>query len=127
VNDVPGALSGPTPTRGIAAEIGLMLRRGRDVWRLVPRRHKWALAGAAVVMACTSVCSTALALFLGQLVDGVQRGTLEGLPAETLYQLAAWYLGLIGGAYLLRENLNVLRRYLVTSTCTRIKTIFMIV
>ena len=97
-----------------------MLHRGREVWRLVPRRHKWALAGAAVVMACTSVCSTALALFLGQLVDGVQRGTLEGQARETLYHLAAWYLGLIGAAYLLREILNVLRRYLVTNTCTRI-------
>jgi ATP-binding cassette subfamily B protein len=74
----------PTPTQAIAAEIGLMLRRGREVWRLVPRRHKWALAGAAVVMACTSACSTALALFLGQLVDGVQRGALDGQPRETL-------------------------------------------
>jgi ATP-binding cassette subfamily B protein len=100
--------------------MGLMLRRGREVWRLVPRRHKWALAGAAVVMACTSVCSTALAVLLGQLVDGVQRGTLEGQPRETLYHLAAWYLALIGAAYLLREFLNVLRRYLVTNTCTRI-------
>jgi len=108
------------PTAGIAAEMGLMLRRGREVWRLVPRRHKWALAGAAVVMACTSVCSTALALFLGQLVDGVQRGTLDGQSHETLYHLAGWYLGLIGGAYLLREILNVLRRYLVTNACTRI-------
>src|ERR1022692_4875977 len=110
--------SSPQPPQGIAAEMGLMLRRGRDVWRLIPRTHKWALAGAAVVMACTSVCSTALALLLGQLVDGVQRGTLEGQPGETLYHLAAWYLGLIGAAYLAREILNVLRRFLVTSTCT---------
>jgi len=120
VKDAPSALIGPTPTQGIAAEMALMVRRGREVWRLVPRRHKWALAGAAVVMACTSACSTALAVFLGQLVDGVQRGTLEGQPHDTLYHLAAWYLGLIGGAYLLREFLNVLRRYLVTNTCTRI-------
>ncbi len=34
--------------------------------------------------------------------------------------LAALYLGLIGAAYLLREVLNVVRRYLVTSACTRI-------
>jgi ATP-binding cassette subfamily B protein len=108
------------PPQGITAEMSLMLRRGREVWRLVPRTHKWALAGAAVVMACTSVCSTALALLLGQLVDGVQRGTLEGRPGETLYHLAAWYLGLIAAAYLVREILNVLRRYLVTNTCTRI-------
>ncbi len=120
MKNVPSALSGPTPIQGIAAEIGLLLRRAREVWRLVPQRHKWALAGASMVMACTSACSTALALFLGQLVDGVQRGTLKGQPRETLYHLAAWYLGLIGAAYLLREILNVLRRYLVTNTCTRI-------
>ena len=55
----------------------------------IPPTHKWALAGAAVVMAFTSACSTALALFLGQLVDGVQRGTQEGRSRETLYHLAA--------------------------------------
>ncbi len=32
----------------------------------------------------------------------------------------ALYLGLIGAAYLLRESLSVLRRYLVERTCTRI-------
>ena len=71
--------SSPPPTQGIAAEMALMLRRGREVWRLVPRRHKWALAGAVLVMVCTSACSTALALFLGQLVDGVQRGNAHGI------------------------------------------------
>ena len=64
----------PTQPQGIAAEVRLMLRRGRQVWRLVPRKHKWALGGAAVIMACTSACSTALALFLGGLVDGAQLG-----------------------------------------------------
>ena len=73
----PEERSSPPPTQGVAAEMGLMLRRGREVWRLVPRKHKWALAGAAVVMACTSVCSTALALFMGNLVDGVKPDKLE--------------------------------------------------
>ena len=36
--------SAPQPHQGIAAEMALMLRRGREVWRLVPRKHKWALA-----------------------------------------------------------------------------------
>src|SRR5580692_3522493 len=103
MKEAPNNLNEPRPTLGIAAEMFLMLRRAREVWRLVPRRHKCALAGAAVVMACISVCSTALALLLGQLVDGVQRDTLAGKPHETLYRLAAWYLGLIGAAYLLRE------------------------
>jgi hypothetical protein len=90
MKEAPSTLNGPEPTWGIAAEMCLMLRRAREVWRLVPRRHKWALAGAAVVMACTSACSTALALFLGQLVDGVQRDTLGGKPSESLYRLESW-------------------------------------
>jgi ATP-binding cassette subfamily B protein len=71
-------------------------------------------------MACTSACSTALALLLGKLVDGAQFGANRGLPRASLYTLAAYYLGLVAGAYLLRELLNVLRRYLVTNTCTGI-------
>ena len=37
-------------TKGITGELRLMLARARDVWGLVPRRHKLALAGAAVIM-----------------------------------------------------------------------------
>ena len=107
-----------SPPQGIAAEMSLMLRRGREVWRLVPRTHKWALTGAAVVMACTSVCSIALALFMGKLVDGVKPDRLESQTNEALYRVAAMWLGLIGAAYLLREMLNVLRRYMVTNTGT---------
>jgi ATP-binding cassette, subfamily B, bacterial len=115
-----GEGASPQPTQGIAAEMALMMRRGREVWRLVPRRHKWALGGAVLVMVCTSACSTILALFLGQLVDGVKPDQLESQTNETLYRMAALWLVLIGAAYLVREILNVLRRYLVTNTCTRI-------
>ena len=94
----------PTQPQGIAAEVRVMLRRGRQVWRLVPPKHKRALGGAAVIMACTSACSTALALFLGGLVDGAQLGVQNGLAQTALYRLAAWYLGLIAAAYLLRKS-----------------------
>src|ERR1022692_2929325 len=91
--------SSPPPPQGFAAEMSLMLRRGREVWRLVPRTHKWALAGAAVVMACTSLCGTALALFMGKLVDGVKPDELELQTNEALYHMAVLWLGLIGAAY----------------------------
>jgi ATP-binding cassette subfamily B protein len=97
-----------------------MLKRGRQVWRLIPRRHKLALGGAALVMALVSACNTALPILLGRLVDAILQGTHQGLSHEALYRSAAWFLGMLGGAYLLREGLNVLRRYLVESTCTRI-------
>jgi ATP-binding cassette subfamily B protein len=108
------------PTKGFSGEVRLMLKRARQVWHLVPRRHKWALAGAAVVMALTSLFSTAMPLLLGRLVDDIKQGTDQHQSVDVLLETAALFLGLIAGAYLLREALNVLRRYLVENSCTRI-------
>jgi ATP-binding cassette subfamily B protein len=106
--------------KGLGAELRLIAKRARQVWRLVPRRHKAALGAAAFVMALTSLCNTSVPLLLGKLLDEVKNGTAEGLSPGGLYRLAGWYLGLIGLAYLLREGLNVVRRYLVDNACTRI-------
>ena len=114
-------MSKKEPTKkGIGAEIRQILQRGRQVWRLVPRRHKWALGAAALVIACVSACNTAIPLLLGRLLDGVQTGAKEGADNSALYNIALWSLGMIAGVYLVREGLNVLRRYLVENTCTRI-------
>jgi ATP-binding cassette subfamily B protein len=105
---------------GLGAELRLIAKRARQVWRLVPRRHKIALGAAAFVMALTSLCNTSVPLLLGKLLDEVKDGTAQGFTPGVLYRLAGWYLGLIGLAYLLREGLNVVRRYLVDNACTRI-------
>ena len=106
--------------KGFASELRLTLRRARQVWKLVPRKHKVALGCAALVMALTSACNTAMPLLLGRLVDGVKTGTDQGWSGAVLFRVAALYLSLIGAAYLLREGFNVLRRYLVQNTCTRL-------
>jgi ATP-binding cassette subfamily B protein len=105
---------------GFAAEFRVILARARQVWRLVPRRHKGALGGAVLVMAVTSACCVAVPQLLGHLVDRVQSGVLRGWPGDALYRTAAWFLGLIALLYLVREGLHVLRRYLVENTCTRV-------
>jgi ATP-binding cassette subfamily B protein len=109
------------PSRGLARELRLIVKRGRKVWRLVPRRHKLALAGAAVLMALVSTCNTAIPVFLGKLVDGMQTQTHQGLGAEHILRSAALFLGIIAAAYVIREGLQVARRNLVESTCTRIE------
>lgn len=108
------------PAQGFRSEVRLMLRRTRDVWHLVSKHHRWALIGAACVMALTSASNTAVALLLGRLVDAVTHAADLGDNRAELYRTAAWFLGLIAVAYALREALNVLRRYLVENTCTRI-------
>ena len=106
--------------QGLGAELRLLVRRAFEVWHLVPRQHKLALGSAALVMAVTSICNTAMPLLLGGLVDRIKTGSEQGLSHERLFTIAAWMLGAIAVAYLLREGLNVLRRYLVENTCTRI-------
>jgi ATP-binding cassette subfamily B protein len=91
--------------RPLGREVGRVLKRARKVWRLVPRRHKLSLGGAALVMAITSAANTALPLLLGRLVDAVG-GELHGtLPHQALYRTALFYLR---------------RRCLVENACTRI-------
>jgi ATP-binding cassette subfamily B protein len=96
------------------------VRRGRQVWKLIPLRHRLALGGAALLMAVTSAANTAIAMLLGQLVDRIKSGTEARVGPEVMYQAAALFLGLIAGTYLLRELLQVGRRHLVENTCTRI-------
>jgi ATP-binding cassette subfamily B protein len=45
----------------------------------------------------------------------------SGLPSSLLYRVAGVYLACIAAAYILREGLGVLRKYLVENTCTRIE------
>jgi ATP-binding cassette subfamily B protein len=107
--------------RGISKELNLILRRAIHVWRLLPRRHRWALGAAAALMALTSCCNTAIPLVLGRLVDQVEQATERGGLPDALSYLVAFDLGLIAAAYLLREGLNVLRRFWVENSCTRIE------
>jgi ATP-binding cassette subfamily B protein len=73
-------------------------------------------------MCLASAGNTAVAILLGKLVESVNpaRPTNQGLSQDSLLRAAAGYLGLMGLAYLVRESMNVLRRYLVENTCTRI-------
>ncbi len=106
--------------RGFGKEMRLIGKRARQVWRLVPPRHRWALGGAAGLMALTSACNTAIPLVLGRLIDQVQLATTQAETSGQLRGAVVFYLGLIAVAYLLREALNVVRRYWVENSCTRI-------
>ena len=106
---------------GFRGELRTIFRRAGEVWALVPARQRWALGGAAGVMTLASVCQVAIPLALGRLIDHVQGGAACGLPPPDLYRLAALDLGLLAAAYLLRECLNVFRRYLIEGTCLGIE------
>ena len=107
-------------SKGIGREVQDITRRGRDVWQLVPRAQKRSLCAAGLVMAISALAYTAIPVILGRLFDGLQRGVAKGLDKQTLINFSLFYLGIIGVAYLVRESMNVLRRFLVENACTRI-------
>jgi ATP-binding cassette, subfamily B, bacterial len=107
-------------SRGIRQEIATISRQAREVWRLIPGRHKMSLAGALVIMSLSSWANTAIPIYIGKLIEAVNPEEHSTQSAADLTRVAAVFLGIIGGAYLVREVMNVLRRLLVNDTCTRI-------
>src|SRR5271166_2597770 len=116
----PMARSATAGLRGIWRELRQIGRRGRQVWQLVPWRHRLALGGALVIVSLASAGNTAVAILLGELVKALDPKNTQGLTPGAIMKGAGVYLGLLGLAYLVRESMNVLRRYLVENTCTRI-------
>src|SRR5262245_32866852 len=78
-----GPMNSQAQSRGLHAELRLMVERMLEVWRLVPGEHKRALGIAALLMAIVSVCNTGVALFLGWMVDGVSKGAQQGASATS--------------------------------------------
>jgi ATP-binding cassette subfamily B protein len=109
--------SGPSSTRPELLALGALVK---EVWQLVPARRKYALAGAGLIMMLISAGNTTVAMLLGWLIDRIQLGIQESWEKERFYTAAAMVLGIISLIYLVRELLNIVRRYLVENACTRI-------
>ncbi len=106
-------------SKGLVRELGSIARCGQQVWTMVPRGRKLSLAAALAVMAVVGFTNARIPLAIGSLVDRVQKGIESGLDRGAIWQVALFYLGMIGLAFLVREIMNVLRRYLVESVCAR--------
>lgn len=106
---------------GFLSEFKLILRRAVQVWKLVPAVHKVALGCSTLLMSVTCACATMIAILLGRLIDQVKVGAEQGLTREQLTYLAGNYIACLAGVYLLREFLNVVRRYLAENTCTKVE------
>ncbi|MBO0698573.1 MAG: ABC transporter ATP-binding protein [Zavarzinella sp.] len=102
-------------------ELRELLLTGKRVWRTIARRHRWALLGAVLVMALGGVANTVLPLLSGRLVDRVATGVTSHEPTDAVIASVSVLLLFVALLVLLRELLQVLRRYLVENTCTRIE------
>jgi ATP-binding cassette subfamily B protein len=104
----------------LTSEIRTIASRAVEVWQMVPRRFKWAFLAAILVMSVASAANVGIPLMLGWLIDEMQVGSQLGLGRVEMFRTALIALAGIAGLVLTREGLNVLRRFLVENTCTRI-------
>src|SRR6185503_9275864 len=107
-----------TSTAGLSRDVRAILGRRHEVWALVPRNDKTSLLAATAISAIVSLTATAIALVLGRFFKEVI--TLRGQPANVVFRTAGLYLIVLAGAYLLKETLQVARKYLVQNTTTRL-------
>ena len=113
----------PATTGAFWSELRLICRRAAQVWVTVPRAHKWGFGVASGLMALTSLTAVFVPVALGRLVDDawLPRRPAAGCRRANSSRPPELLLGIIAALVFLRgEIFNVLRRFLVENTCTRI-------
>src|SRR5271166_911032 len=90
--------------KGIWREFRQIGKRGRQVWQLVPSRHRWALGGALLIVSLASAGNTAIYILLGDLVKSLDPKKIQGWTPVSILKGAGVYLALLGLAYLVRES-----------------------
>lgn len=107
--------------RRFRSEVRDLVRTAHKTWQMLSRSHRAALLGAVAVMAVGGVTATAIPLLSGKLVDRVATGIQSGEPRGDVLRAVGYVLFGIACMLLVREFLQVVRRFLVESTCTRIE------
>jgi ATP-binding cassette subfamily B protein len=118
---MPEKATRPPGLRRFVTEVRELVSTSHRSWRMLSRAHRYALMAAVTVMAMGAATATALPLLSGRLVDRVATGVQAGEAEPSILAAVGTVLLYIGVLVLVREFLQVLRRYLVENTCTRIE------
>jgi ATP-binding cassette subfamily B protein len=110
----------PAKAKPIWDEVRLAVARGRQVWRLISSRDKWALRGAGMVMLVVSAAAALNRYLIGALVNVVP-ALQENSDSWRFFSTVGLYLGGIAGLFILAETLQVVRKLAVENTSTRIE------
>lgn len=95
-------------------ELRAIIMMAARAWGILGRGQRWALRCAVAIMVLTGTLTSVPPVILGHLVDTV-------VQARTLEFFAALpFLLVIIGAIVAREAIQVLRKYLVENTCTKV-------
>ncbi|MEK6335625.1 MAG: ABC transporter ATP-binding protein [Acidobacteriota bacterium] len=110
----------PKEERSFLGDVGSVWKRRKQIWRLVSRADKLGFGAGVLIMAVIAAIETkGIAVLTGDLFNRVL--LLGSRPAAEWLPYVRKVLLIIAGLYILKESLNLLRRWIVTRTTTRIE------
>ncbi len=109
----------PEKERTLLGDVGNVWARRREIWRLILRADKLGFISGVLIMSLAAAIETGIAILIAKFFNQVSE-FVGRPPSEWIgYVMAA--LGILAGAYVLKESLNLLRRWILTRTTTRIE------
>ena len=106
--------------RLLLGDVGTVWARRKQIWRLISRADKTGFISGVLIMALVAAIETwGIAVLIGTFFDRVSR--LAGKPPSEWTGYVIGMLAILAGAYTLKESLNLLRRWIVTRTTSRIE------
>jgi ATP-binding cassette subfamily B protein len=109
----------PKEERSFLGDVGSVWSRRKQIWRLVSRADKLGFGAGVAIMALVAAVETGIALLIGILFDRVNSFT--GRPPAEWTSFVIKALAVLALAYIIKESLQLLRRWIVTRTTTRIE------
>jgi ATP-binding cassette subfamily B protein len=110
----------PSPFLG---DLAVVWSRRKQIWQLLPRADKLGFGSGLVIMGAVAYLENQIPLKLGDCFDGAAKRA--GDPAA-LAHFVIWALAILTAIYIAKETLQLLRRWLVSRTATRIEANMMV-
>ena len=108
----------PPPPRSLLGDLGVVWARRKTLWKLLRQREKLGFLSAVAVTGLVAYIQVRIAVLIGDFFNEVLKRTDD---SEGLWSYVKAALAFLLGFYILKESLQLLRRWLVTRTTARIE------
>ena len=105
--------------RSFFGDVGSVWKNRKQIWRLISRKDKLGFISGVLIMAVVAAIETGIAILIGWFFNRV--AAFAGRPASEWKGVVISSLTVLAIAYIVKESLNLFRRWVVTRTATGIE------
>ncbi|HET6976191.1 MAG TPA: ABC transporter ATP-binding protein [Pyrinomonadaceae bacterium] len=109
----------PKEDHSFLGDVGSVWKRRQQLWRLVSRADKIGFGTGVLISGVIAATQTGIAVLIGYFFDRVIG--FAGRPASEWSNFVIKALAILAGAYIVKESLQLLRRWVVSRTNSRIE------